>query len=142
MQTALIINLVLASFLCGLIWTIQLVHYPGFLKVGQQGFTDYQAFHMRSITVIVGPVMVLELLAATWLVVQEGVNPVHWGIISSLIIVIALWAITFFVATPLHYNLYNNGYNPVLIRKLVNMNWPRTILWTLRVILLSWLLIR
>jgi hypothetical protein len=142
MQTTLILNLVLASFLCGLIWTIQLVHYPGFMKVGKQGFIDYQAFHMRSITVIVGPMMVLELMAATWLAVQGGFNPINWGIISSLVIVVALWAITFFGASPVHYNLYNNGYDPELIRKLVNINWSRTILWTIRTILLGWMVIK
>ena len=97
---------------------------------------------MRSITVIVGPMMVLELMAATWLAVQGGFNPINWGIISSLVIVVALWAITFFGASPVHYNLYNNGYDPELIRKLVNINWSRTILWTIRTILLGWMVIK
>ena len=59
----LLIALLLASaFNTGLIWIVQLVHYPGFLRISPETYTSYQQFHMRAISFIVAPSMVLELV--------------------------------------------------------------------------------
>ena len=57
-------NLACAWFLAGLIWTIQVVHYPLFSRVGREGFAAYEQAHSGMITPLVGPVMLAELAAA------------------------------------------------------------------------------
>ena len=61
-------NLACAWFLAGLIWTIQVVHYPLFSRVGREGFAAYEQAHSGMITPLVGPVMLAELAAAALLV--------------------------------------------------------------------------
>ena len=41
-------------FLAGLIWTIQIVHYPLFDRVGRAGFVSYETAHAQLITMVVG----------------------------------------------------------------------------------------
>ena len=60
------INLLIAHFavswaLFGLIWTVQLVHYPAFRYIQEGQFTAFQHFHMQGITLIVLPLMLAEL---------------------------------------------------------------------------------
>ena len=52
----------------GLIWLIQCVHYPLFAQVGAEAFQEYHARHTQWITPIVGPLMLIELGTAFWLV--------------------------------------------------------------------------
>ena len=54
-------HLTLSSIMVGLIWTIQLVHYPTFHFIDKNLYSSFQKFHMNSISLIVVPVMVLEL---------------------------------------------------------------------------------
>ena len=43
---------------------VQVVHYPLFSKVGEAGFTAYEAAHTRLISYIVGPPMLVEGVCA------------------------------------------------------------------------------
>lgn len=54
--------------LIGLIWTIQLVHYPLFAQVGRHTFKAYHHRHTTQITWVVAPLMLMELITAAWLV--------------------------------------------------------------------------
>lgn len=44
-SAVLVANVALAWFLAGLIWTIQVVHYPLFPRVGREGFAAYEQAH-------------------------------------------------------------------------------------------------
>ncbi len=55
----------------GLIWFVQVVHYPLFRSVGAPGYAAYQAEHMRLATLVVGPLMLLEAATALWLVLDR-----------------------------------------------------------------------
>jgi hypothetical protein len=46
-MTLTVANLIVASALAGLIWTIQLVHYPLFALVGTQDRASYGEEHRR-----------------------------------------------------------------------------------------------
>ena len=52
----------------GVIWIVQVVHYPLFSGVGTDGWAAYEAAHQSRITLIVGPLMLAELATAVWLV--------------------------------------------------------------------------
>ncbi len=123
-----LIQLCSCLFLTGLIWTIQLVHYPSFDFVEKNIFSQFHNFHSNRITLIVGPAMLAELVSAFFLYTEQG-----W--LLNLTSVIFLWAVTAFVSVPLHKKLEKEP-NPDLIRKLVLSNWIRTSLWSARSIML------
>ena len=54
-HSVLLVNLVATLFLVGLIWMVQIVHYPLFDDVDEQSYVSYQQRHQSSITYIVGP---------------------------------------------------------------------------------------
>jgi hypothetical protein len=116
-------------YMVGLIWFVQVVHYPLFSRVGADGFVPYAAAHGVLTTWAVGPPMVLELVTAVWLVLHPppGVNPLVLGV--GLALVVALWLSTFFLQVPLHESL-RTGFQPDVWRRLVVTNLLRTALWT------------
>ena len=125
-------NLVLSAILTGLIWTIQLVHYPGFLKVGVDNFLEYQHMHMRTISYLVIPLMLSELAVAVMLQWAHWKQPVHslvYGATASLLII---WLSTWLVSSPLHGKLAQSGFDETVVQQLVSTNWIRTIAWSLR----------
>ncbi len=130
---ALIAETALACCLTGLIWTIQLVHYPLFGRVGERGFETYHAEHGRRITWIVAVLMPAELLlAGLGVFVPAEAGPAAWVGFAA---VVAIWLVTALVQVPQHARL-GRGPDPALLRALVRWNWPRTLLWTLRAALL------
>ena len=136
-----LINLTLSTLLTGLIWTIQLVHYPGFLGVGTDGFLAYQQNHMRNISYLVIPLMLAELVMAGLLqYYHRGLPP--WSIYLSTGLVVFVWATTFFVSSPLHGKLVTYGYDSNIIQQLVVTNWLRTVAWSFRTGILFFLIVQ
>ena len=113
--------------LFGLIWTVQLVHYPSFRYVPD--FGDFHAHHTGSISLVVGPLMVAELAVAGWLAYRTA----SWLWIVPLLVVLLIWAFTFFYAVPLH-NRLGVARDDAVIESLIRINWPRTLLWTFKAI--------
>ncbi|MEM9883862.1 MAG: hypothetical protein AAF800_13200 [Planctomycetota bacterium] len=132
----LLVNAAATWFMAGLIWFVQVVHYPLFAGVGGSGYVDYQASHMRRTTVVVLPAMFVELGTAIALVqLSETPWPAAWGVLA-LVLVIAVWAVTFAVSVPAHRRL-ERGFDPAAHRRLVVTNWARTALWSARAGLLA-----
>lgn len=118
-------------FLTGLIWTIQLVHYPSFCFAQEKTFTAFMNFHQMRISIIVIPVMLIELGLATLLVYLKS-NTWCWVNLSLLLVT---WLATFVLSVPRHAKL-EREFSPEIIHSLVTTNWPRTLLWSLRSLLL------
>ncbi len=128
-----VIHLVATFFMTGVIWIIQLVHYPSFRFVSSEGFLKFSEFHQSSITWVVGPMMVVELLTGLYLWLHQPTSLV-WPLLCFLTLLI--WLSTFFLSVPLHTQLIVSGYDLALIDKLVSTNWPRTLFWSLRSLIL------
>ena len=133
----LIINTLATWYLIGLIWLVQVVHYPLFQRVGVDRFVEYQRKHADRITPLVGLPMVAELVSAWFLwTTEQTVIPntvAGWG----LSLVVMIWLSTAVIQVPLHRRLAD-GFDPELHRWLVLSNWIRTLLWTSRGALLSY----
>jgi hypothetical protein len=56
----------------GLIWFVQIVHYPLFSSVGEREFAGYEIQHSRLTAFVVGPPMLIEALSAIALVFSIG----------------------------------------------------------------------
>ncbi len=114
--------------LVGLIWIIQLVHYPLFAQVGRETFQDYHHRHTTQITWVVAPLMFTELATAAWLVFTGSREP--W-LLASLVPLGGNWLSTWWVQIPLHEKLAK-GFDEQTHKRLVATNWWRTAAWTLR----------
>ncbi len=132
-------NLLVAGYLTGLIWVIQVLHYPSFAKFSPERFAAFHPFHTERISWIVALPMLIELALSVYLLWSRSPLVPFYGLnLFLLILTLILWASTFFWAIPLH-NRLGEGYSADLIGQLVAMNWIRTFAWTLRFGLLAWL---
>lgn len=137
MITVLVIHAAITWALVGLIWTIQVVHYPLLKNVGHVEFSAYHDRHMSLITWVVGPLMLAEIGSAG-LLLYLGERSLLFGI--SLAALALVWASTAFTQIPLHHRLVN-GYDAATIDRLVRTNLWRTLGWTVRGLCLVALLI-
>src|SRR4028119_2428265 len=55
----------------GVIWFVQVVHYPLFSRVGPEKFSLYSEAHSRLTTYVVGPPMLVEAATALLLVFRR-----------------------------------------------------------------------
>ncbi|WP_460611317.1 hypothetical protein [Hymenobacter terrigena] len=135
----LLLNFAVAAYLTGLIWTVQVVHYPSFGQVPKEAWEAFHAAHTRRISYVVMAPMVIESGLAIWLAwAGRAVLPAGAGW-WSLALVVLVWAATFFIAVPFH-NRLGQGYDYIAIDGLTRTNWLRTLAWTARAGLLGWLL--
>ena len=79
------------------------------------------------------PLMLMELGLSAWLFWVEWIN-----YLTPLILVVLIWASTYFIQIPQH-NKLGEGKDVEVIQELVNKNWIRTVLWTLKGAWLLWL---
>jgi hypothetical protein len=124
----LIVALASSWYLTGVIWFVQVVHYPLFAGVGAAGFRDYHTAHTRLTTPVVAAPMLAELLAAALAI--RGVPGVparlSW---AGLALAAAAWGSTAMVQVPLHARLAA-GFDGAAHDALVATNLGRAALWT------------
>lgn len=137
----LVLHFAATWFLVGLIWIVQVVHYPLFARVGSAEFASYEAAHANLITLVVGPLMLLELLTAVALLTLWPSSLPCWVAWLGLALVGLIWLTTMLVSVPLHAKLAA-GFDAQTHALLVATNWIRTLAWTARGLLLAWVLHR
>jgi hypothetical protein len=115
----------------GLVWFVQVVHYPLMARVAPEAFGSFERAHMMRTGWVVAPLMLTEAASCAALVAWRpaGVSP--WMVWSGAVLLAAIWASTFLVQVPLHERL-SGGWDADAHAKLVAWNWPRTIMWTAR----------
>ena len=123
-------------FMVGLIWFIQVVHYPLFALVGEQRFEAYHRQHSRRISMVLAVVALAEVVTAAGLL---------WALPDARALVLlagallaVIWIITAAVQVPQHARLQPGDHAGVA--RLVAGNWIRTALWTVRGLLVVWML--
>lgn len=124
-------ELFLSGAMTGLIWMVQLVHYPGFIYVNPENFASFHRHHVGTISLITAPLMVLEAGIALWMVATAPTGLLE---IIIAVIIALIWVSTFFIQVPLHSKLVG-GKNDRVIQKLVQTNWIRTVLWSVKALL-------
>ena len=134
----LLVHVAATLTMTGLIWFVQIVHYPLFDHVGASAFTEYEHVHQRRTGWVVGPLMLAELMTAAALLAWRPAGIGAPWVWVGLALVAALWLSTAFVQVPLHRTLAQ-GFDAMAHRRLVNSNWWRTALWSARGILVLWM---
>ena len=130
----LILHLIATSVMVGVIWIIQLVHYPSFHFIELKQYTTFQRFHMSRISYVVIPAMLTELF--TLILIIISMDQIDTLVLASAILLIFIWLITAVFFSGVHQKL-TLGYDQTVVDKLVKLNWGRTLLWTLRLLFVS-----
>ena len=128
-------HLIFTSIMTGVIWVIQIVHYPSFHFIEKELYTAFQKFHMNKISIIVIPIMLAELITGMMLFLDKSSKSPF--LIISFVILVLIWLITGVFFSKAHNELIA-GYQELVVNQLVAMNWIRTLLWTLRLLLLTY----
>lgn len=139
MKAVFLAHLFATLTMFGVIWIVQIVHYPLFSGVGEPGWASYETQHQSRITFIVGPAMLIELATAVWLVVDRPASLSAGMVLTGILLVGLIWASTAFIQVPLHNALSSGTFDADAHRKLVATNWIRTAAWTLRAGLVLWM---
>ena len=127
----LLLNLVSTWYMIGLIWFVQVVHYPLFAAVSPMDLPAYERKNTRLTAWVVIPPMLLELGSTWWLwcFPPAGIPAsVPW---IGLGLLLLIWASTFWLQVPQHKQL-SGRFEPLAHQILVQTNWIRTLAWTLR----------
>jgi hypothetical protein len=121
-------------FMVGLIWFVQVVHYPLLASLTGDGYGEYHMLHARLTTRLVVPVMAVEgVSAALLLVARPAPVPPLW-LQCGLALAIGIWMSTALVQVPAHQGLCRS-FEAGVHRRLVRSNWLRTIAWSIRGVL-------
>jgi hypothetical protein len=124
-------HLAATLYLAGLIWTIQIVHYPLMDRVAPGDFSGFHRRHTSRISLIVVGPMVVELVCSVLLVVAAPAGVAAWMTVTGLVLALAVWVSTFALQVPCH-NALARGFDAATHRRLVRSNWLRTAAWTIR----------
>lgn len=123
----------------GLIWFVQVVHYPLFEAVGRGEFALYAQSHARLTSWVVIPPMLAEAGTAGLLLLGLRPSSVGVGALwAGAALLIVVWGSTFFLQVPRHGQL-SAGFDGEAHAALVATNWIRTLAWSLRGALVLWL---
>jgi len=122
--------------MAGLIWTIQILHYPFFHHLEKESFVKHMKVHRTRISFIVIPIMLIELFTGLYLCLYTAYNSVLFWV--GFFMILLIWLSTFLLQMPRH-NQILHQYQPTAVESLISTNWIRTILWTLRVFLLLYI---
>jgi hypothetical protein len=119
------------AFMTGVIWYVQIVHYPLMAGWPHDQFAVWEERHREMTGPVVLPMMLLEGLTAAllFMVPPRGVS--RWLIGVGGLLLAGIWASTFLLQIPCH-DLLSQGWDGRVHTRLVQTNWLRTVLWTVR----------
>lgn len=128
-QAVLVAQVIGSVGMFGVIWTIQLVHYPLMRHIPDSAFVEYERRHTAAISLVVGPLMAVEGISvlAVFFFTPAGIPgwaPWVGGAFEAIAI-----GTTAFVSAPMHGRL-EGGLDTSLLDRLIATNWIRTIAWT------------
>lgn len=131
---ALLANAAAACVMTGVIWFVQVVHYPLLAQFGSAQATQVAQEHQRRTGWVVGAPMAVEGVSTLVLLAKspEGVAVLlPW--VGAVLLAVALGS-TVFLSVPLHSRMAI-AHDEDAARKLILTNWPRTIAWSARAVI-------
>lgn len=141
MKYILLAHLAATLFMVGVIWFVQVVHYPLFSRVGSEGFSLYSEAHSRLTTYVVGPPMLVEAATALLLVFRRPEGVPLAAVLIGVALVAVVWLSTALLQVPRHKTL-GSGFDRRAWSELLLSNWTRTVAWSARGALVLWIAAR
>jgi len=130
-----VVHFLATCAMAGLIWFVQIVHYPMLARFDRADFAASEKEHCDRTGFVVVPLMLLEVFTFT-LLLFEGLRQIAF--LASGFLLAVIWASTFLLQVPLHRRLLQ-GWDAEAHRRLVATNGIRTVGWTGRAVLLAWI---
>ncbi|MBM3750465.1 MAG: hypothetical protein FJW21_04690 [Acidimicrobiia bacterium] len=121
----LLVHAAATCYMTGVIWFVQLVHYPLFARVGRPGFSGYEREHVRRTGWVVAGPMLVELACALLIVWVAGGLLAWVGLLLTGII----WMSTWGWQVPAHRRL-EAGFDATVHVRLTRTNWVRVVAWS------------
>lgn len=118
-----------ACFGAGVLWTMQTLNYPLLGLVGADQVPAYETVHNRRFIAVVGPPLVVSLVAAVIMLVDRPARVSLFVPILGLVLLAAIIGSTIRYGAPAHARL-QRGFDAAIHRRLVRTNWVRTGAWT------------
>lgn len=137
LPATLLVQAAATWFMTGLVWFVQVVHYPLMARVGGDAWVAYERGHTARTGIVVLPAMLVELGSTVLHVALLGRSAVPAAATTAALawtsaaLLAAIWISTFFVQMPLH-GLLERRFDPRAQRRLCTTNWLRTAAWTAR----------
>lgn len=138
MDLVLLVNLAATLIMVGIIWFVQIVHYPLFSHVGGAGFPAYSGAHSHLTGLVVGPPMLAEAATTIALVLGPPAGVPLWLAVAGLLLLSIIWLSTALLQSPRHREL-GMHFDPTSHRSLVASNWVRTACWSARGLIVLWM---
>lgn len=129
MNTVVVANVASAWMMTGIIWFVQVVHYPLLSVVPVESARGVAVDHQRRTARVVGVPMAVEGVTTLWLML-DAPDGVPWLLTwaGGACVAVVLLA-TVLLSVPRHTRMAENPDTSVG-RELVLTNWPRTVAWT------------
>lgn len=108
------------------LWLVQLVIYPSFLRCELIQLVDWHRAYSNRVAWVIIPLMFAQLPVVGWLTWKE---PTNFNI-AALAALLVCWILTFAVSVPLHRKIDSGDTRAATVERLIRTNWPRTILWS------------
>ena len=128
-MTLLLLNAAAVLTMTGVIWFVQLVHYPLFAVVGAREWEAYHREHSRRTTWVVMAPMVLDLATSLALVAVAPAGMDSGLAAAGALAAVVSWVATGILAVPAHRRL-GKSWHAGTGRRLTRTNWVRTLAWS------------
>ena len=135
----LLLNVAAVLFMTGFIWTMQLVHYPLFDRVGEDAFPVYETAHNRLFALVAGPGVLAALVTAVLLLFARPPQVPLWAAILGIVLLGVIMVSTALFQAPQHQAL-SGGFDREAYQFLLNTNWIRTAAWSAYGLLGLWMI--
>ena len=120
----------------GMMWFIQIVHYPLQRMVGREQAVAYERAHTGRTVAVVVSLMMIECATGMLLLwlrpARVGIRQVWIGLVLLGII----WLSTMLLQVPQH-KILAKAYRPEALEALISTNWIRTVCYSAR----AWLML-
>jgi hypothetical protein len=122
-------HLVSTLVMVGVIWTVQLVHYPLMALVPPDRFVAYEHAHAPRMAGLVLLPWSVQGLTTAWLLLAPPAAAPYGLVVAAAVAASIPVVVTIAASVPAHTRLAR-GFDVSVHRRLVRTNWLRTAAWT------------
>lgn len=140
-EIVLVANTAATLVMVGIIWFVQRVHYPLLALVSTDRAVGIAHEHQRRTGQIVAAPMAVEGVSTLFLLVERPAEvSVIWPWLGAVLLAVALGS-TVLLSVPRHAKMASDP-DPAIGQSLVSTNWPRTVAWSARGIIVIIMMIQ
>jgi hypothetical protein len=142
MKAIFFVYVALSGYNAGVLWAMQLMHYPLYALVGDAEFARYITANNRSAIVAAVVPSVLSIITAALLCWRRPAAVPFFAALVALMLALGVLVSSLIWQAGIHVALARDGKSLALIARLVATNWVRTLLDTLQLGTALWMLSR